>query len=68
MKENIQKGKAHAFTLRTLKLYQFPANEQKEFVMSKQVLRSGTSIGANIEETNQAQSKPEFIQRLSISQ
>ena len=42
--------------------------EKKEFVMLKQVLRSGTSIGANIEEANQAQSKSDFIHKLSISQ
>ena len=68
MKENILKDKAYAFALRIVKLYQYLANEKKEFVMSKQVLRSGTSIGANIEEANQAQSKVDFIHKLSISQ
>ena len=68
MKENILKEKAYKFALRTIKLYQYLANEKKEFVMSKQVLRSGTSIGANIEETNQAQSKMDFIHKLAISQ
>ena len=63
MKENILKEKAYEFALRTVKLYQFLANEKKEYVMSKQVLRSGTSIGANIEEANQAQSKADFILR-----
>ena len=42
--------------------------EHKEFVLSKQVLRSGTSIGANIEESIHAQSKPDFIHKLSIAQ
>ena len=68
MKENILKDKAYNFALRIVKLYQFLANEKKEFVMSKQVLRSGTSIGANIEEANQAQSKIDFVHKLSISQ
>ncbi len=68
MKENILKEKAYRFALRIVKLYQYLANEKKEFVMSKQVLRSGTSIGANIEEANQAQSKSDFIHKLSISQ
>ncbi len=68
MKENILKEKAYKFALRTVKLYQFLANEKKEYVMSKQVLRSGTPIGANIEEANQAQSKADFIHKLSISQ
>ncbi len=68
MKENVLKEKAYNFALRIVKLYQYLSNEKKEFVMSKQVLRSGTSIGANIEEANQAQSKPDFIHKLSISQ
>ncbi len=68
MKENILREKSYKFALRTVKLYQFLAKEKKEFVLSKQVLRSGTSIGANIEEANQAQSKPDFIHKLSISQ
>lgn len=68
MKENILKDRAYKFALRSVKLYQFLSNEKKEFVMSKQVLKSGTSIGANIEEANQAQSKVDFIHKLSISQ
>lgn len=68
MKENVLKDKAFDFALRIVKLYQYLANEKREFVMSKQVLRSGTSIGANIEEANQAQSKLDFIHKLSISQ
>lgn len=68
MKDNILKDKAYRFALRIVKLYQFLGNEKKEFVMSKQVLRSGTSIGANVEEANQAQSKVDFIHKLAISQ
>jgi four helix bundle protein len=68
MKENVLKEKSYKFALRTVKLYQYLADEKKEFVMSKQVLRSGTSIGANIEEANQGQSKLDFIHKLSISQ
>ena len=68
MKENILKDKAYKFALRCVKLYQYLGDERKEFVMSKQVLRSGTSIGANIEEANQAQSKSDFIHKLLISQ
>ena len=68
MKENVLKDKAFSFALRIVKLYQYLANEKKEFVISKQVLRSGTSIGANIEEANQAQSKLDFIHKLSIAQ
>lgn len=68
MKESILRDKSYAFALRTVKLYQHLAKEQHEYVISKQVLRSGTSIGANIEEAGQAQSKPDFIHKLSIAQ
>ena len=50
-----------------VKLFQFLATEKKEFVLSKQLLRSGTSIGANIEEANQAESKADFIHKLCIA-
>lgn len=50
-----------------IKLFQFSGSEKKEFVLSKQVLRSGTSIGANIEEANQAESKADFIHKLCIA-
>ena len=68
MKESILRDKSYAFALRIVKLYQHLAKEQREFVLSKQILRSGTSIGANIEEAGQAQSKPDFIHKLSIAQ
>jgi four helix bundle protein len=50
-----------------IKLFQFLSSEKKEFVLSKQILRSGTSIGANIEEANQAQSKADFVHKLCIA-
>ncbi|MDQ2747861.1 MAG: four helix bundle protein [Acidobacteriota bacterium] len=68
MKESILKEKSYQFALRTIKLYKYIVAEKKEYVLSKQILRSGTSIGANIEEANQAQSKADFIHKLSISQ
>ena len=64
--ESILKTKSYNFALRTVKLYKYPVDEKKEYVLSKQILRSGTSIGANIEEANQAQSKADFIHKLSI--
>jgi len=67
MKENILKEKSYSFALRIVKMGRFLNEEKKEFVLSKQVLRSGTSIGANIEEANQGQSKSDFIHKLSIS-
>lgn len=68
MKESVLKDKSYQFALRTIKLYKYIVAEKKEYVLSKQVLRSGTSIGANVEEANQAQSKADFIHKLSISQ
>jgi four helix bundle protein len=68
MKENILSDKAYKFALRTVKLYKFICEEHKEYVLSKQILRSGTSIGANIEESIHAQSKTDFIHKLSIAQ
>jgi four helix bundle protein len=68
MKESILREKSYSFALRIVKLYQHLANDKHEYVMSKQLLRSGTSIGANIEEAGQAQSKPDFIHKLSIAQ
>ena len=50
-----------------IKLFQYLLNEKKEFVLSKQVLRSGTSVGANIEEAYQGESKADFIHKLSIA-
>jgi four helix bundle protein len=49
-KENVIRDKSYAFAIRVIKLYQYLISEKKEFVLSKQVLRCGTSIGANIEE------------------
>ena len=66
-KENVLKEKSYAFALRIVNLYKFLAMEKKEYVLSKQILRSGTSIGANVVEANQAQSKADFIHKLSIS-
>jgi four helix bundle protein len=68
MKDNLLSEKSHSFALRMIKLYKFLIQEHKEYVLSKQVLRSGTSIGANIKESVYAQSKIDFIHKLSIAQ
>ena len=68
MKESILREKSYQFALRIIKLYKFISTEKKEFVLSKQILRSGTSIGANVEEATQAQSKTDFVHKLSIAQ
>lgn len=67
MKENILVEKSYLFALRIIKLYKFLTEEKKEFILSKQVLRSGTSIGANIEETVGASSKKDFLAKISIA-
>lgn len=66
-KSNPLKEKSYAFSLRIIKLYKHLSNDKKEFILSKQVLRSGTSIGANIEEAEFAPSKKDFINKLNIS-
>ena len=65
-KKNIIKEKSFAFAIHIVNLYKV-LSEKKEFVLSKQVLRSGTSIGANVRESEHAQSKADFIHKLSIS-
>jgi four helix bundle protein len=67
MKENVIKTKSYAFALRIVFLYKFLCEEKKEFVLSKQLLRSGTSVGANIEEADAGQSKRDFIAKMQIS-
>ena len=59
--------KSYNFAIRIVKLYQYLQSEHKEFVLSKQLLRSGTSIGALIREAKYAQSKADFINKLSIA-
>ena len=68
MKENIIKEKSFLFAIRIVKLYKFLSEERKERVLSKQLLRSGTSIGANIREALNAQSSADFIHKCSIAQ
>jgi four helix bundle protein len=68
MNENIIKTKSFSFALRVVKLYQFLTTEKKEYILSKQLLRSGTSIGALVRESEQAESKPDFIHKLAIAQ
>jgi four helix bundle protein len=68
MKENPLKDKSFAFALRIVKLYKYFIENKIEYVLSKQLLRSGTSVGANIRESQNAQSNADFIHKLSISQ
>lgn len=66
MKENLILKKTYSFALKTIQVY-FKLKETKEFELSRQLLKSGTSIGANAEEGSAAQSKKDFIAKFSIS-
>jgi len=67
MNKNVLKDKSYAFAILIVKLSQRLISEKKEYVLSKQLLRSGTAIGALIREAEFAQSKPDFIHKMSIS-
>ena len=67
MKPNIVADKSKAFALKIINLHNLLINEKREYVMSRQILKSGTSIGANIRESKNAQSSLDFINKLSIA-
>jgi len=66
-KENIVKDKSLSFAIRIVNLYKYLVAEKRETVMSKQLLRCGTSIGANIREAEQAQSRADFLSKQNIA-
>ncbi len=68
MKNNIVKEKSFQFAIRVVKLYQFLCEEKKEYVLSKQLLRSGTSVGAMVREAEHAESKADFVHKMAIAQ
>jgi four helix bundle protein len=65
--DNLIIDKSFNFAIRIVHLYQFLCKEHKEFVLSKQVLRAGTSIGANVNEATQGQSKKDFLSKMNIA-
>ena len=67
MKESIVFDKSKSFALRIIALYKYLCDEKKEFILSKQLLRSGTSIGANIAEASCAYSSKEFLAKMYIA-
>jgi len=67
MKKNVVREKSYGFALRMIKAYKYLTQEQREFVLSKQVLRSGTSIGALVKEAEHAQSRADFIHKMNIA-
>jgi four helix bundle protein len=66
MSKSILRDKSYAFALRIVKLSQLLQREQKEYIISKQILRSGTAIGALLKEAEFGQSIPDFINKLSV--
>ena len=65
--DNFIEVKSFDFAVRIVKLCKYLQKEKQEYILSKQLLRCGTSIGANIAEAQQAQSRPDFVAKLSIS-
>ena len=65
--DNIIQKKSYDFAVRIIKLYKYLVENEKEFVLSKQLLRCGTSIGANVEEAIGAQSRKDFFAKLTIA-
>ena len=67
MADNIVRDKSKVFAIRIIKMYKFLLKEKREFIISKQLVRSGTSIGANVSEAVVAQSKKDFIAKMNIA-
>lgn len=67
-KKNVIKDRSFLFAKRIIKLYKYLADNKKEFVISKQLLRSGTAVGALVREAQNAESKADFIHKLGIAQ
>lgn len=65
--DNVIENKSFQFAIRIVRLYKFLCEEKKEYILSKQLLRAGTSIGANVTKSQQAQSKPDFVSKISIA-
>ena len=65
--ESVIGTKSFNFAVRIVHLYKYLTQQKKEYILSKQLLRSGTSIGANVAEAKQAQSKPDFVSKMSIA-
>ena len=68
MKESVLKKKSFGFAVRIINLYKYLCEDKREFVLSKQVLRSGTSVGAMIREAEHSESKADFVHKMAIAQ
>jgi four helix bundle protein len=67
MKDGALQTKSFAFAVRIVSLYRFLCTDKKEYVLSKQLLRSGTAVGALVREAEQAESKPDFVHKMAIA-
>lgn len=67
MKENVVLSKSYLFAVRIVNLYKYLTEQKREFVLSKQLLRSGTAIGALLKEAEHAQSKADFLHKVNIA-
>lgn len=65
--ENVVANKSYSFAVRIVKLYKMLSTDKREFVLSKQLLRSGTGIGALVKEAEHAQSKADFLNKMNIA-
>lgn len=68
MSKNVVKDKSFGFAIRIVRLYQFLVTDKKEYVLSKQLLRSGTSVGAMVREAEHAETKKDFIHKMASAQ
>jgi four helix bundle protein len=68
MRDNIIKTKSFNFAIRIVKIFQYLQTEKKEFILSKQLSRSGTSVGAMVREAEHSESKMDFIHKMAIAQ
>lgn len=68
MRKNVVKDKSFGFAIRVVRLYQFLTSSKKEYVLSKQLLRSGTSVGAMVREAEHAETKKDFVHKMAIAQ
>jgi four helix bundle protein len=67
MKDNLIVNKSYAFALKIIRAHLYLVREQREYILSRQLLRSGTSIGANVEEAVGGQSRADFLSKISIA-
>ena len=68
MEENVVKEKTFTFAIRVVKLYKYLCSDKKEYILSKQLLRSGTSVGAMVREAEHAETRKDFLHKMAVAQ